>query len=511
MKRTAILLGVLLAGTSACKKNIDLYPESNLTSFTYYNNTDELRAGINGAYSGLSGPLFYEWQVTELRSDNAKQGETGSTSVSNQDLNELDMFAVSSTHGGVLSYWLESYANIRNSNLILQKLGVNYDAASGNSSLGSIGAAISEADRKQFAGEALFIRAYHYFNLVRLYGGLPLVTQPTSPVAALGIGRSSVADTYKLIEGDLRTAVSFLGSAPFGQIPSASIGRANAWAAKGMLAKVYLTQGRKAEALPLLTDVKDNSGYGLAPTYAGIFAINSEMSSEILFAIRFRAGGFGTGSPFANLFAPLNSGTQVINGDGKGLNAPTAELDTLTNGDPRKPVLIGAFNTRLYPKKYLSPVTTVSDAENDWPVLRYADILLLIAEAQGNTPASIDLINRVHVRNAQQPPIDPATITTTAQFEQALSTERRIEFAFENQRWFDLVRFNTTLTTVSAEQTMKDHFAHEFARHYALFPAPVTTLSELQGRVTRERLLLPIPQREIDNSTQQPLTQNPGY
>ncbi|RYY88744.1 MAG: RagB/SusD family nutrient uptake outer membrane protein [Chitinophagaceae bacterium] len=510
MKRTAILLGILLTGATACNKNIDLYPESNLNSGTYYNNSTELRAGVDGAYAGLTGPLFFEWQVTELRSDNAKQGETGSTSVANMDLNELDMFAVSPTHGGVLSYWLKTYANIRNCNLVLSKLGITYDAASGNSSLGATNAAISESDRKQYAGEILFLRAYHYFNLVRLYGGVPLVTEPASPVTALTIGRSGVADTYKLIEGDLRTASAFMNGQTFSQIPSTETGRANTWAAKGLLAKVYLTQGRKADALPLLNDVKNNSGYGLAPTYAGVFATSSEMNKEILFAIRYRAGGFGTGAPFANLFAPLNSGTQVVNGDGTGLNSPTAELDTLTNGDPRKPVLIGTFGARLYNKKFISPVAVANDAENDWPVLRFADILLMIAEAQGNTPASIALISDVHVR-AGLGPIDPATITTNAQFEQALATERRIEFAFENQRWFDLVRYNTTLSSITAEQTMKDHFAREYARHYALFPAPVTSLAALQQNVTGEHLLLPIPQREIDNSTQQPLTQNPGY
>ena len=98
-----------------------------------------------------------------------------------------------------------------------------------------------------------------------------------------------------------------------------------------------------------------------------------------------------------------------------------------------------------------------------------------------------------------------------ALFEQALSTERRVEFAFENQRWFDLVRFNTTLTTITAEQTMKDHFAREYQSHYRLYTAPTPTLAELQGNVTANRLLLPIPQREIDNNTMLKIPQNPGY
>ncbi|RYZ24529.1 MAG: RagB/SusD family nutrient uptake outer membrane protein [Chitinophagaceae bacterium] len=509
MKYTAIVLSLVLAGTTACNKNIDLYPESNLNSGTYYSNTEELRAGLTGVYNGLTGPLVYEWQLTELRSDNSKQGETGSTSVANQDLNELDMFSVSTNHGAVLNYWLESYANIRNANLVLKKLGVSYDAASGNSGLASLSTPISESDRKQFAGEALFIRAYHYFNLVRLYGGVFLVTEPVTPAGALGIGRASVAETYKLIEGDLRTAISFMNNQRFGTIPTADLGRANSWAAKALLAKVQLTQGRKAEAITLLNDVRTNSGYGLAPTYAGIFS--SEMSQEILFAVRYKAGGLGTGSPFSNLFAPLNSGTQVVNGDGRGLNTPTAELDTLTNGDPRKPVLIGVFNTtRLYPKKFVTPVVVANDAETDWPVIRFADVLLMLAEAQGNNATSIGYINDVR-RRAGAGFIDPATITTVDQFEQALSTERRIEFAFENQRWFDLVRFNTTLTTIRAEDTMKAHFTREYPRHYALFPAPALPLVKLLENVTTNRLLLPIPQREIDINTQMPIPQNPGY
>jgi hypothetical protein len=99
-----------------------------------------------------------------------------------------------------------------------------------------------------------------------------------------------------------------------------------------------------------------------------------------------------------------------------------------------------------------------------------------------------------------------------AQFEQALSTERRIEFAFENQRWFDLVRFNTTMTTITAVQSMKDHFAREYFNHYRLYVPPAPTLAELYANVsTVNRLLLPIPQREIDTNTQLAIPQNQGY
>jgi starch-binding outer membrane protein, SusD/RagB family len=516
MKRISYIILCTAIAAAGCKKNIDRYPESNLTTETYYNNLEEVKAGLTGAYAGLSEPLLTEWQMTELRSDNSKQGETGSTSTTNQDLNELDMFAVNSAHTGVLSYWNASYANIRNANVILQKLGVRYDAAAGKTNFVDISIPITAADRKQLAGEALFIRAYHYFNLVRLYGGVFIVSNVLSPGTALGMNRSSVADTYKFIEADLQAAIGSMNTLKYNQVATADLGRATGWAAKGLLAKVYLTQNKKAEAIPLLQDVKDNSGYKLQPTYAGVFSIASEVNDEILFTIRYKAGGLGLGSPFANMFAPLNSGTAVVIGPSLGLNFPTAELDTLTNGDTRKATLIGTYtpgastSTKLYVKKYMSPVTIANDAENDWPVLRYADILLMLAEAQGFSASSLNLISQTRARGGLSA-LDPAVVNTVALFEKALAEERRVEFAFENQRWFDLVRYNTTLSTVTAEQTMKDHFAKEYYAHYRLFPNPTPTLASLQQNVTRDRLLLPIPQREININTQVVIQQNPGY
>jgi hypothetical protein len=103
------------------------------------------------------------------------------------------------------------------------------------------------------------------------------------------------------------------------------------------------------------------------------------------------------------------------------------------------------------------------------------------------------------------------TITTVAEFEKALSQERRIEFAFENQRWFDLIRFNTTLTTITAIQRIKDHYTDEYAAHYSRYIPPTPTLAELHGNITTDRLLLPIPQREIDTNTQLQIAQNPSY
>jgi starch-binding outer membrane protein, SusD/RagB family len=500
-------------GLSNCNDVIDLYPESNLNATTYYSNTTEITSALTGCYSGIQKTMTEEWTLTELRSDNSIQGAAGSTSSVNRDLSDLDMFFPSTSHQGNYSYWLATYYNIRNTNLVLDALGINYNG--GTLSSGDIKAKIDDTNRKILSAEAAFIRAYHYFNLVRLYGGVFLVHEPILPQDAKALNRASTDDIYKLIIADLQYAATNGSATKFTAITAADLGRANSWSAKALLAKVYLTLNRKTDAVPLLQDVITNSGYSLQASYANIFATTSEMNSEILFAVRYKAGGLGLGSAFQNLFAPLNSGSAVVNGDGSGYNNPSSELNNLyTATDARKAVNIATYGTgtaaRLYPKKHITTTTVVRDGEGDWVVLRFADVLLMMAEAQGNTAASLGFINQVRKR-AGLTDLLAADVSTTALFEKALATERRLELAFENQRWFDMVRFNTTLPTVSAEQTLKDHFATMYTSHYATYPAPRLTLSELQAFVRADRFLLPIPQREIDNNTQLKITQNPGY
>lgn len=578
MKRLNIILPItLLVLATGCKKLIDQYPESNSTASLYYKSLDECNVALTGCYNGMQKTLTEEWTLTELRSDNAIQGVPASTSSNNRDLSDLDMFMPSTSHAGNYNYWLSVYNNIRNVNLLLDAMKVNYNSSTGTISYDPFSiTSMSEANRKSLAAEALFIRAYHYFNLVRLYGGVFLIHEPVNAEDAKSINRSSVADIYKLIEADLTNAALNGNTAKYSST-STSLGRANSWAAKALLAKVYLTQNKKAEAITLLQDVITNSGYVLQPSYAGIFSINNEMNSEVMFAIRFKAGGLGLGSPFPNLFAPLSSGSAVVNGDGRGLNFPSTDVFTcynlypatgsvkkdsarvvltaananiqpgmfvsgtqiaagttvaaiagnvltlsipatatsttgaLTIGDARRPATIVQFTAaKPYPAKLVSNPAIANDAENDWIVLRYADVLLMMAEAQGNTPSSLAFMNQTRVRGGLAP-IQATAVTTTAQFEDSLQRERRYEFAFENQRWFDLVRYSTTMTTINPVTVMQAHFTKEYPTQYAQYPAPRLTLAELQAQCTTNKLLLPIPQREIDNNTRIVIQQNPGY
>lgn len=503
-------LCLALVALVSCNKVIDLYPTSNLNTGTYYSTIPELQAGLTGCYNGLQKTMNLEWQLTELRSDNSKMGLPASTSSVNRDLSDLDMFFPATTHAAMYTYWLASYNNIRNANIILQRLGVSYDPGAGTISLGKIDVTMPDSTRKRLAGEALFIRGYHYFNLVRLFGGVFLVHTPISAADSKTINRSSVADCYKLITADLAAASAYINTPAFSKVVAADKGKASSWAAKGLLAKVYLTLNRKSDAIPLLQDVISNSGHALQSTYANVFSIANEVNSEILFTVRYKAGGLGLGTTFGNDFAALNSGSVLINGSGRGYNTPTAEFDTaFAATDARKAVSMATYNTVLYVKKYLNPVVLTDDGEADFPVLRYSDILLMMAEAQGYTPASITLINQVRARTTLGNL--PATVNSVATFEKALADERRFEFAFENQRWFDLLRFNTTMTTIKVETVIKNHFAIEYARHYATYPAPILTLLQLQGNVTTDHLLLPIPQHELDTNPGLGIAQNPGY
>lgn len=515
---------VLCLSIVSCKKVIDIDPISNVGVDSFYKTYDQTKTALTGSYNGMQKPLEFEWMLTDLRTDNSKQGVANSSAAINFEFNDLDMFTLNSSHDKVYQYWLVTYKNIRSVNYVLRSLGVVY--AAGKTTVGEGTAKMTPGQRNQLAGEALFLRAYHYFNLVRLYGGVFLVTDPVDPEQSKQVSRVPLAECYQMIEADLVAAKNLLPQTAFTPSANADAGRANTWAARALLAKVYLTLHRGAEALPLLDEVINNSGYGLLPSFADVFSINNEMNKEILFAVRFKAGGLGLGNLMANNFAPTSSGSAVVNGDGSGYNFPTNDLDltykTPASGaaDSRKAVTMAKYASKLYVKKFISPVLVKFDAENDFPVLRYADVLLMKAEALGFGNTSLELINQVRSRAGAAAyttgdfktgfykyPADPANpnaIINEVQFLAALLNERRLEFAFENQRFFDLVRTDQAIAVI------KNHFAVEFDSHYKNY-RPAFTLAELQANLTPEKLLLPIPQRELDANDQLKITQNPGY
>jgi len=524
MKRSNFIYPVLIMGLmmTACSKVIDLKPESNVTVENFYRNYSEVRTAMTGVYNGLHAPLETEWMLTELRSDISKQGSPGSTSVPNIELNDLNTYLQNSSHPRVYDYWFNTYKNIRSANYVLRSLGVRYQE--GQTSFATEPTAtMDEAQRQELAGEALFVRAYHYFNLTRLFGGVFILTDPKAPTELKQINRSSVGECLQLVEADLRAATQWLPDRTYSQQPETDRGRVTLWAAKALLAKVYLTLGRSADALPLLNEIIDRSGHGLLDSYADVFSINNEMNREILFAVRYKSGGLGLGNYMANSFAALNSGSAIVNGNGSGLNYPTLHLEARyiapNTGfkDERKAATIDKYNALSYVKKFISPVMIKNDAENDFPVIRFSDVLLMKAEALGYSQESVDIINSIRERAGAgvypgsgnfsaafylYPDSGPEAITPE-NFIEKLLHERRLELAFENHRYFDLVR------TGQFEKAMDEYYTAEYDQHYKRF-RPALELEDLKNNI-RIRPLLPIPQRELDTNNEIQITQNPGY
>jgi hypothetical protein len=492
-------LFVFLFTFSGC---LDMDPISDVGESAFYKNQDDLYQAVIACYNGLQAPMNDEWYLTELRSDNSRLYGSTSTATTSRNINAMDMFRIETSHPVNTAYWDNTYHNVANCNTVLKHLDV-----------------ISSEDvRLRFEAEAKFIRAFHYFNLVRLYGPIFLVTERITGEEAKKQERESIEDAYSMIIEDLFFATEKLPAT----IPPAEKGRADQWAAKTLLAKVHLTRGNYAEARTLLLEVEKTavSGYELLGNYADVFSIANEMNNEIVFAVRYKSGNIGLGSSFANDFAPANSFALIVNGGGAGHNCPTQDLiKAFTPTDKRKAVCLSEtwlddLNNPVYvpyTTKYLSPVSVKNDGENDWPVLRYADVLLMLAEIENEISgpsAGLGRLNLIRTR-AGLTPLELPDVPDKNKFRTALFNERRLEFAFENQRYFDLVRSKQLIPV------MKRHFDVEVEPQRStgeetLFYADAAKPTYLPNRTLEEwQILLPIPLNIMTVSPN--TTQNPGY
>ena len=239
------------------------------------------------------------------------------------------------------------------------------------------------------------------------------------------------------------------------------------------------------------------------------------MNEEIIFAVRYKSGNVGLGNPFGNKFAPLNSGTNVITGNGEGLNYPTSKLMNMyETEDSRKSATVedsylnkttNTITEDYYVTKYLSPVTTVYDGEKDIPILRFSDVLLMLAEIEneqkGPTTTAFNYLNQVRNR-ANLSSLDITDVANKVEFRLTLENERMLEFAYENQRFFDLVRTGRYINV------MNEHYKTELEQFSSNKYYEDGTQSIVKD-VEEWQLLLPIPTAEIDVNPS--ISQNPGY
>ncbi|QHI35662.1 hypothetical protein IMCC3317_10080 [Kordia antarctica] len=474
MKQTKIVaLLVLLVTVFSCEKDY-LSPEleSLVNAETYYANEAQLETALINMYDGIQGvnstssndyhSLQVEFYLTEMRSDNTR------TKSSEGEAAQFESYNITTTNGIVADYYRSFYNVIFRANIVLDNIAV-----------------VSEANRPKFEAEAKFVRAYAYFNLVRLYGDIPLVDR------VIGINDTDISftrvatnDIYALIVADLQTAVAGLDNT--------YKTRASKAAAQGLLAKVYLTQGTNYLEAQTLCEAVMNSGFALEPNFKDVFY--DELNNEIIFGIGY----------FPDTADSQNFSAEWLNAVGRtsGVNYTTADVRTALDAiggdrtmfsyrvDTEQPTQFQVVKYLPDGDVSLGINPTSSDptkAGNDWIVLRYSDVLLMHVEAimaggnETSVQAARDSFNEVRAR-ANMPLVNaPDAIT-----KQELLDERRVELAFENHRLFDLIRFNEAQNVLSTFSTVNGY------------------------NYTATDLLLPIPQREI-NLSNGLLTQNPGY
>ena len=487
---------ILVALLSACSDFLDKAPEDSINTSNFFKTEEDAIAAVNGAYQPLQWPKLYNIRMwtTDIMAGNSIIGAGGGTDgVETQD--EAN-FVTSTDNQGVLDMWRGPWPGILRCNIIFQK--VPYMA-------------ISTSIKSRVLGEAYFLRAHYYFILVQFFGDVPLVLQPVEPGDDLRPTRTSKVEVYKQIESDLATAVNLLPERE--QYSGTNIGRASKGSALGMLAKVELTLSNYQRVINLCDSVK-NLGYELNVKYADNFNPASENSVESLFEVQYAAEGgkdFWSNENQASWLSAFTGprGSNMVAG-GFGWNQPTAEfVSAYETGDLRKDVTVfyqgcpkfdgityqKSYSTTGYNlRKFLVPLGVSATYDNsplNFPVLRYSDVLLMKAEALnelGQTAQAQLLatdanatINKVRVRAG----LLSVTGLNQSDLRDKILHERRMELAFEGQRWFDLIRVNGGKYGID--------FLHSIGK----------------SNMSSKYLLFPVPQKDRDANPN--LTQNTGY
>lgn len=477
MKKYIFIIAIALVTLGSCSDYLELAPEYMINEQVFYKTAEDYETALMGTYAPWQGlynsPLL---MLGELTTDNAEI--TWSSPTTNET--ECDENAITSTNGFVGAVWSTGFQTVSRCNNILNRIEE---------------ANIDETLKSQYKAEAMFLRAYSYFYLVRFFGDLPIIkTSFTSPnqVAEFDMTRRPESEVYDLIEQDLTTAVGLF------QLDDLPKSRASVGAAKTLLGKVYLRQGEYDAAATVLKEVIDMNVYSLASDYKTLFTNNNDNLPESIFEIPYLSGDIGEGNSFSSLFTPPRFDMAIFpdNMQGSGRIMPTADLvNAYEPGDLRRSASIGDsvllvtgdYAQERYGLKFVDfTVGRQGDGGINFTALRYADVLLMYAEAlneTGQTDEAHTWLNMVRDRAD----LDPLSGLSKEDFALALEHERRVEFYSEGHRWHDLVR------TGRAQTVMNNYWADR----------------GLSFTLEAHELLMPIPSREM--SIDPDLEQNPGY
>ena len=511
---TALLLGAILLGPTSCKDFLDENPPSNLTPENFYDIPDHAEAALATVYADLrlpydgAGIFSSSWQLLE-----APTGTSTTETAQNSDLNNLYSLVYDGNTQHVINWWNGMYRIIANANLLLANVpGIT---------------PMDEGQKTRVLGQARFLRAWAYFNAVRLWGDVPLITEPqTIESEDFFPTRAPQEQVYNLIIEDLKAAEA--AGLPWMD----ASGRANLAAVKSQLARVYLTMAgyplnKGAEYYKLAADKAyevityanaNPTMINLFPTYMDVHREATENRLEHIFMIQYNTlitGTPGGGNPMENMYPNFKPVTFSGPG-GTGSTIPTREFyNSYEPNDLRAKNQEGYFYTSYYTNGNGAPFdlgapyifkhfNTTSSGFNgvagtrnnnlNVPLIRYAEVLLMYAEAQnelgGPTPEAYAAFKRIRDR-AQLTTPDMGTYTQ-ASFREAVWRERWHELAYEQITWFDMVR----LRKVYNETTNQ---FDEFVGH----------LNQGRFPLQERHLLFPIPIPELQNSPN--LKQNPGY
>ncbi|HEY8309732.1 MAG TPA: RagB/SusD family nutrient uptake outer membrane protein [Gemmatimonadaceae bacterium] len=442
MRNRVLVPTLLLAIAAGCNGPLDVKPKNTIPTETAIADSTSARAAVAGMYHGLQSLSSYGSdlpEVGDLSSDNAEFSGT-STSYGEIDDNKISAFNTT-----VLDIWSQAYANINSANEILDKLGTLTN--------------LDPVTRDELQGEAYFVRALMYHNLVKYFGDVPIRLHPTTdPNAGSTITRAPVSAVYDQILLDLDSAASRISD-------SSSTTTASGGAVRALRARVLFYRGDYVGAEAEAHAVETDFGYALAPNYSDLFSTTGNSTPEDIFKVIATVHADQQSYLSYDYFARSLGGTYLLR--------PTSNLlAAYDTADARGRWNISFAGSRRYGSKYRS----ITGTEN-FPVLRLGEIILIRAEALARTnhlPEAVAEMNQTQSRAGA--PLFVLGAHTTQQVIDAIVAERRLELALEGDRWPDLVRLGIAAEVMGIDPT---------------------------------QTLYPIPQSEIDVSPG--LTQNPGY
>ncbi len=462
MKKILVLASLATLLMTSCGDSFfDLEPASSVTIDKVYKTASDYNVAVIGCYAKLQSQVNFYTECCEYRSDNLS---LGAPTAGTQDRYDIDHFTEKPSNGILSSYWANFNNNVYRCNLLLDQID---------------GANFAENLKKQYKGEAMFIRALNYFNMYRIWGGVPATKHVVSAAEALKVARYSDEQMFDLIAGDLKEIVdnNYLPET----YSSADMGRATSGAAKALLGKVYLTFHKWNEAKDVLSQLIGK--YQLVSPIAQVFDVDNKNNNEIIFAVHFNKEIEGEGHSYWYNLTNASDDT----------NQTSSLLNTFPTGDARKDLITYVQvekNVRLMNKFYDTKSPTFKTVGNDQILLRYADVLLMYAEALNEIQydasegsLALKYLNAVRQR-AGISNLTAKQLPSQEKFRKGILVERQREFPYEGQRWFDLVRMG-------------------FAK---------SVMAENGVEIKDYQLLFPIPQQEIEKvGNKSILWQNPGY